>query len=457
MYLSRKLAVVIVAMASMSASQAALVWSIELNEPAGTGPNSTLLITGTLTNSSTSTENLGVIGGTAGVPPGFDFEVGGFASTPTGYLFDWAPAGAASFIEQFEGVDLAPGESFDFEFATLTPNAPLTPGATFTASLQLQLFDAPRPGPIIGSSNDSVSWTASAYSDFEVTFTFPGGSIFGYLPVPQVNGFDYYFTPTMLNTAVLGSGVTIESVEVSAFGQNNGDVVNFDWEVHIGPASFGLPEGQLTQTLVDPLTGYTRIAPTQFRFVIGNQVDDKSYQFSGRHDFVTGITTANPYFSLVQQAVTSPMNLTNGLYAQIFLWTADNRNSRIDFGQISLTVRGKMPAIQVEIDIKPGETPNNMKPAGKQNIPVAVLTTDTFDATQVDWETVRFGPDGAFESHGRAHVEDVDLDGDIDIVLHFHTQDTGIQCGDTVATLTGETFGGEFITGSDSIVTVKCD
>jgi len=159
MNLLSKLAAVVVAMASMSVGQAALVWSIDLNDPTGTGPDSTLLITGKLTNSSSSTENLGVIGGTAGVPPGFDFEVGGFASSPSDYLFDWAPVGAASFIEQFEGVDLAPGESFDFEFATLTPNAPLTPGSTYTSSLQLQLFEAPRPGPMIDSSFDSVSWT----------------------------------------------------------------------------------------------------------------------------------------------------------------------------------------------------------------------------------------------------------------------------------------------------------
>jgi len=111
----------------------------------------------------------------------------------------------------------------------------------------------------------------------------------------------------------------------------------------------------------------------------------------------------------------------------------------------------------VTIDIKPGKTPNSINPAGKQKIPVAILGTDTFDATQVEWETVLFGPDGATESHGRAHVKDADGDGDKDLLLHFNTQETGIQCGDTEATLTGETFGGEFITGSDSIVTVTCD
>jgi hypothetical protein len=304
--------------------------------------------------------------------------------------------------------------------------------------------------------SDVMTVPGSGVVDYVATYTFPGGSIYGHLPIPQTDGFDYFFTPVMVDSAVLGEGVTVESIDVSANGTNNGAVVNFDWEVHIGPTSFGLPEGQFTQTLVDPIAGYTRTAPTQFRFVIGNQVDNQSYPFSAQHDFVSGTTTANPYFSLVQQAITSPMNLTDGLYAQVFLWTADNRNSKIDFGQIVLTVRGKMPAIQVEIDIKPGETANDINLESKGKIPVAVLTTESFDATQVDWETVSFGPGGSTESHERAHIEDVDLDGDMDMVLHFNTQETGIQCGDTEATLTGETFDGQSVTGTDAINTAKC-
>jgi hypothetical protein len=297
---------------------------------------------------------------------------------------------------------------------------------------------------------------AIADTDFVTTITFPGGIIFGHLPVPQVNGFDYYFTPVILDTAILGDGVTIESVEVSAFGQNNGAVVNFDWEVHIGPSSFGLPEGQFLQTVVDPIAGYTRIAPTQFRFVIGNRADGQSYVFSGQHDFVAGTTTANPYLSLVQAAFTSPMNLIDGLYAQVFLWTADNRNSQIDFSEITLTVRGQMPAVSVVIDIKPGKEPNAINPSSGQKIPVAILTTGDFDALDVDQLSIAFGPNGAPESHGSGHVKDVDEDGDIDLLLHFNAGDTGIACGVTEATLIGETFSGGTIEGTDAVLTVNC-
>jgi len=117
---------------------------------------------------------------------------------------------------------------------------------------------------------------------------------------------------------------------------------------------------------------------------------------------------------------------------------------------------GECRLTTIEIDIKPGSDPNSINLKSKGKIPVAVLTTDTFDATQVDWETVMFGPNGATEAHGRSHVKDIDGDGDADLVLHFKTQETGIACGDTEAALTGETFGGQAFTGTDSIVTVGC-
>lgn len=110
----------------------------------------------------------------------------------------------------------------------------------------------------------------------------------------------------------------------------------------------------------------------------------------------------------------------------------------------------------VIIDIKPGSERNPINLRSKGNTPVAILTSDTFDATQVNWESVRFGPSGATERHHRIHVTDVDGDGDMDAKLHFKTRDTGISCGDTEATLTGETFAGDAFSGADTIKTVKC-
>lgn len=115
------------------------------------------------------------------------------------------------------------------------------------------------------------------------------------------------------------------------------------------------------------------------------------------------------------------------------------------------------PLPLVAIDIKPGNERNPINPHSKGKLPVAILTDGAFDALQVDPTSVRFGPDQGGIAHAQGHVEDVDGDGDADLLLHFRARDTGIACGDTEATLTGETYDGQQIAATDTIKTVGCD
>lgn len=116
---------------------------------------------------------------------------------------------------------------------------------------------------------------------------------------------------------------------------------------------------------------------------------------------------------------------------------------------------GAVP-LEVEVDIKPGSYPNSINPRSRGVIPVAILGSETFDATDIDVSTLAFGPGGASIAHLHGHLQDVNYDGIIDLVTHYQTQDTGIACGDESATLTGETLDGQSIEGTDSIQTVGC-
>jgi hypothetical protein len=104
----------------------------------------------------------------------------------------------------------------------------------------------------------------------------------------------------------------------------------------------------------------------------------------------------------------------------------------------------------VTIDIEPRKPDNPVRP-GRGTVRVAALSTEGFDVRAVDVKTVQFGPSGA--QPRRSRRVDVDRDGDLDLLMYFPMRKTGIECGDTEATLTGLTTDGRHWNGSDHVVT----
>ena len=115
--------------------------------------------------------------------------------------------------------------------------------------------------------------------------------------------------------------------------------------------------------------------------------------------------------------------------------------------------------IDVAIDIKPNSDQNtiNLGSAGviPGVIPVAILGSETFDATTVDETTIFLagarvklaGQSGEFSCQER----DVNNDGFVDLRCKVETAEFMIEVGDDTAKLEVETFDGTLVTGTDFI------
>jgi len=110
--------------------------------------------------------------------------------------------------------------------------------------------------------------------------------------------------------------------------------------------------------------------------------------------------------------------------------------------------------IPVQIDIKPGSFPNSINLGSQGAVPVAILSTPTFDAREVDPLSITLASAAvALKGKGTpmASFQHVNQDGLLDLVVHVDTQALQLTVGDTVAILEGQTFDGRRIRGSDTV------
>ncbi|MFH1884703.1 MAG: leucine-rich repeat domain-containing protein [Planctomycetota bacterium] len=116
-------------------------------------------------------------------------------------------------------------------------------------------------------------------------------------------------------------------------------------------------------------------------------------------------------------------------------------------------------SISVEIDIKPGSYPNTINLGSFGLVPVAILSSDGFDATTVDPDTVELAGSGvAVRGKGSklmAHEEDINGDNLVDLLVQVSTENLDPDSfQDGYAILTGSTYDGQAIKGQDEITIV---
>lgn len=110
----------------------------------------------------------------------------------------------------------------------------------------------------------------------------------------------------------------------------------------------------------------------------------------------------------------------------------------------------------IQIDVLPGAEDNRIRVGRRGVIPVALITSPTFYAPDVDRDSLQFGPGGALVGGPGGGPADVDDDGDLDYVVHFRAQEADFSCGDAMAYLSGLTISDEIIIGSDTIEVTGC-
>jgi hypothetical protein len=111
----------------------------------------------------------------------------------------------------------------------------------------------------------------------------------------------------------------------------------------------------------------------------------------------------------------------------------------------------------IQIDIKPGSSPNCININSKGVIPVAILGSESLDVANIDQASLDFGGLEVRERGNGRHscgVEDVNSDGFSDLVCHFEDDESSWISDGTSATLSGMLLDETVVSGTDAICLV---
>ena len=119
--------------------------------------------------------------------------------------------------------------------------------------------------------------------------------------------------------------------------------------------------------------------------------------------------------------------------------------------------------LEATVDVKPGSDPNSVNTNSKGVLPVAILGSEDFDATQIDQDSISayttsvdFNFDAWVASPIRCSIEDVNEDGILDLNCKFLKDDLMLDCWTNGLNVSGNLVNGISLFGSDTIRPVPC-
>ncbi len=199
-------------------------------------------------------------------------------------------------------------------------------------------------------------------------------------------------------------------------------------------------------------------------------INGSTYNTMGLYDVVISLHATGPGAGTAYMTVNGQ---AQGFYApwrngppQVtpagMTWTGDMAHLQVFYGMYGygathsatfsgVTVNGCLLTLPATIDVKPGSYPNSINLGSKGVLPVALLAGAGLDLETVDATTVTFAGAAA----QRWVMEDVDGDGDLDMLFHFRTKDLGLTVSSTTGSLSGLTTIGQPFQGSDSVRIVR--
>ncbi|MCR9200192.1 MAG: pectinesterase family protein [Planctomycetaceae bacterium] len=221
------------------------------------------------------------------------------------------------------------------------------------------------------------------------------------------------------------------------------DVVPVNDAPVISPQSFSIDENSAAGTVVGEVTA-TDVDSTELVFSIesGNELGGFSISDSG----------------LLEVADSSVLDFEETSVFELTVAVTDGQATST--ATITVNLNDVDEVLAVEIDIDPNDASNTINLRKDKRVDVVLFSSFEFDATLVDIDSLRFGATGTEDSLSRKgrqqspriRFEDINGDGQLDLIATFDVANTGLTTDDTEAILTGRLLDGTDFMARQTIV-----